>query len=60
MAVFHGLYIDGGFTLPFYKVCVTFYLWNSYHSNKNTIKGNIFLSIATSGIAYFTGGYGEC
>ena len=22
MAVFHGMYIDGGFTLPFYKVFV--------------------------------------
>ena len=22
MAVFHGMYIDGGFTLPFYKVRV--------------------------------------
>ena len=21
MAIFHGHYIDGGFTMPFYKVC---------------------------------------
>ena len=31
MAVFHGMYIDGGFTLPFYKV-LSMYIVHVLHS----------------------------
>lgn len=38
MSIFHGHYIDGGFTMPFYKVCTfCLFLQLTFHLRRNTL-----------------------